>query len=136
MIRAAVRDDIPALVSLAKRHHEEHAFPFRFDAARLSVTFATAIERPDWLCLTGDGAVLLAVSFESPLGAGRLATEWLLRAANADDRRALIVRYEQWARDMGCASISLACTERPETFGRLFRRHGFAFAEATFSKRL
>jgi GNAT superfamily N-acetyltransferase len=136
VIRDAVRADIPALVSLARRHHEENGFPFVFNAARLSITLALAIAQPDWLCLTGNRCVLLAFSFESPLGAGKLATEFLLRAERRGDMKELVTRYEAWARGRGCVQATLGCTSKPEVFARLYRPFGYTFAETVFAKRL
>lgn len=136
MIRHAVRDDIPAMLSLLKRHHTEHAFSWPFDAVRLSMTLANAVEADDWLALTGDGALLLASSYESPMGAGRLAVEHIVRAAKPGHLREMLTIYEAWARDQGCQSVSLGCVRRHNTFARLYGRHGFTMAETIFVKAL
>lgn len=136
MIHEAERPDIPAMLGLLKTHHVEHAFAWPFDPVRLSMTLAHAIEADDWLALTGDGALLLASSYDSPMGAGRLAVEHIVRAAKPGQLREMLTIYETWARKHGCASISLGCVRRPNTFARLYGRHGYSIAETIFVKAL
>ena len=135
MIRPAEPEDVPRLVELFKEHHASMGCSWTVDAARLSRTLAHAVNSPDWLCLTDDGCLFLAVSFESPLGAGRLAQE-LCFAAPPGLMAELIDRYEEWARSKGCRAASLACEQRFTTFERLYRRYGYSPAELTTSKEL
>lgn len=135
-VRKANRNDIPALLALTKRHHAEHDFAWPFDPVRLSMTLAHAIEATDWLCLIGDGALLLAQAFDSPLGAGRLAVEHIVRAAQPGQFAAMLQDYECWARRQGCASMSIGCVRKPRVFARLYGRHGFRPSESTFVKAL
>ena len=135
-VRKANRNDIPALLALMKRHHAEHDFAWSFDPVRLSMTLAHAIAAADWLCLVGNGAMLLAQAFDSPLGAGRLAVEHIVRAAQPGQFAAMLRDYERWARLQGCGSITLACVRKPAAFARLYGRHGFRPAETVFIKAL
>lgn len=136
MIRAAGRADIPAMLEILKRHHEEHDFAWPFDPARLSLTLTHAIEAEDWLCLCGEGALLLASAYESPMGAGRLAVEHIVRATQPGQFREMLAAYEAWARKQGCRSVSLGCVRRHNAFSRLYGRHGYSIAETTFVKAL
>lgn len=133
MIREATLADIPDLVEAFVAHHEGMGCDWPVDAAVLARTFARAVASPDWLCLTGDGCLLLAVSFDSPLGAGRLAQE-LCVSASKGNLDIVVGAYEGWARARGCRAISLGCEQRHETFARLYGRRGYARAETTFSK--
>jgi hypothetical protein len=135
MIRLAVRDDMPALLAALRDHHEEHAFAWRFDPALLSMTLAHAIDAPDWMVLTG-GGLLLAQAFDSPLGAGRLAVEHVVRAGVPGAFDEIVAAYEAWARAQGCRQTALGCIARHDTFARLYARHGYALAESVFVKPL
>ncbi len=132
MIRKAQRSDIPALIALCKRHHEEKKIVRPFDPVRLSMTLAHAIQTDDWLVLIGEGAILIAMTFDCPLGSGRLTKELLVRGPLAE----MVPLYEAWARVRGSVECSLGCTERPEAFARLYGRHGYRLAETIFTKRL
>lgn len=136
MIRVAARADIPAMLELLKLHHAEHDFGWPFDPVRLSMTLAHAIEADDWLALTGEGALLLASRYESPMGAGRLAVEHIVRAALPGQFRELLAAYEDWARGQGCTSVSLGCVRRHNSFARLYGRNGYSIAETVFVKAL
>jgi hypothetical protein len=135
-IRPAVHDDIPHLVALFVKQHEAMGCSWRVDTRRLALTLASAIATPDsWLCLTGDGCLMLAACFESPLGAGKVAQE-LCFCVPPGKIEVVLKRYEDWARAKGCRSVSLACEQRFATFERLYRRHGYSIAEMTTSKDL
>ena len=133
MIRPAVLADIPDLVAAFEAHQRNMGCDWEVDTKVLARTFMTAIPSPDWLCLTGDGCLLLAASFDSPLGAGRLAQE-LCMSASAGNLDALIDLYEAWAREKFCRRSSLSCDRRHAAFGRLYGRHGYALGESTFVK--
>lgn len=135
MIRRAAPNDVPYLVSLFKKHHAEMGCSWRINTGTLGRTFSRAIVSPDWLCLVDDGCLLLAAAFESPLGAGKLAQE-LCFCATPGKFEALLLIYENWARSKGCRTASLACEQRFAAFARLYGRHGYTQAEATFSKAL
>lgn len=77
--------------------------------------------------------MLLAMWFDNPLGAGRLATEFCF-CAPPNKRDELIDQYEEWARVNGCRKASLSFTRRFASFVRLFRRRGYAPDEMTLSK--
>ncbi|MFK4507213.1 hypothetical protein [Bradyrhizobium daqingense] len=135
MIRPAELEDVPRLIALFKEHHASMGCSWTVDVAQLTRTLTHAVSSPEWLCLTGHGCLFLAVSFESPLGAGRLAQE-LCFCAPPRRMAELIDRYEQWARSKGCRAASLACEQRFATFERLYRRYGYRSAELTTQKEL
>lgn len=122
------------MLEILKRHHEEHDFAWPFDPARLSLTLTHAIDADDWLVLTGDGALLLVSAYESPMGAGRMAVEHIVRAAKSGQFRSILPVYEAWAREQGCRSVSLGCVRRHNAFSRLYGRHGYSIAETVFVK--
>lgn len=130
MIRVATSADIPALLKHCRDHHNEKAFPFPFDAVKVSMTLSSAIASADWLVLIGPKSVLLAMCFDDVFGGGKYAFERLVRG----DLNELLPRYEQWARDMGCRTASLASLERHEVFARLYRRSGYRLSESVFTK--
>lgn len=136
MIRPAISADIASMVTLFKAQHAAMGCDWSIDVARLENTFRQAIASPaQWLCLTGEGCLLLAMWFENPLGAGRLAMEFCF-CAPPRQMGALIDQYEQWAREHGCRTASLSCERRFATFDRLYRRFGYSLAEMTMSKAL
>jgi hypothetical protein len=134
MIRSATTADIPQMIALFRRHHTEMGCDWSIDVDRLENTFRQAIASPEqWLCLTGDGCLLLATCFDNPLGAGRLAMEFCFCAPprKLDE---LMDRYEAWAREKGCRKSSLSFIKRFAAFTRLFRRRGYFPDEMTMSK--
>lgn len=134
MIRLATREDIPTLIALFEAHQSEMGCSWSVDRTRLSHTFRYAIASPhSWLCLIGDGCLFLATCYESPLGAGKLATE-LCFCVGAEQLGELLQQYEDWARSKGCRAASIACEQRFAAFERLYRRHGYTLAETTTSK--
>jgi hypothetical protein len=136
MIRRATSQDVARIVELFKLHHAEKGFEFPFNPARVSLAISNAITAKESLVLIGPSSVLMASCFDSPFGAGRLAIEHAVRAGTNDEFKEILSQYEQWARAQGCDRLSLSCTDRHATFARLYRRHGFALAESTFSKAL
>lgn len=133
MIRRAFFSDVPDLVALFEQQHQEMGCAWSINKTKLAETFAHAIGSPDWLCLTGDGCLLLAACFESPVGAGKLAQE-IAYSATPSDSDEVIRLYEQWARAKGCRSASLSCERKHNAFARLYGRRGYSIAETTFSK--
>jgi len=134
-IRPATRADIPAMLVELQKHHEEHAFTWRFDRVQLSLLCAHAISAPDWLALTGAGTLLLACWFDCEFGSGRHAIERIVRVPpGALD--AVLTEYERWARVNGCADATLGCVRRHAAFSRLYARKGYSVAETTFVKTL
>jgi hypothetical protein len=135
VIRLAKIEDVPELVRLFVSNHERMKCAWSVDTARLAETFRRAIISPDSLCFTGDECLLLAVCFDSPLGAGKLAQE-LCISASPGNLDALIALYEQWARSKGCRAVSLGCEQRHSAFARLYGARGYRTAETTFSKEI
>lgn len=134
MIREASRADIPGMIALFRRHHAAMGCDWPVDVDQLASTFAVAIDAPaQWLCLVGDDCLLLAMWFDNPLGAGRLAMEFCF-CAPPGRRDELIGRYEHWARGKGCRKVSLSFTQRFPAFIRMFRGRGYVPDEMTLSK--
>lgn len=135
MIRPARMSDVPSLAEMFRQHHASMGCSWVIDIAQLERTLSHAVASPDWLCLTDEGCLFLAVCFESPLGAGKLAQE-LCFCAGRGKLDAVIERYEEWARSKGCRAISLACEQRFSTFERLYRKYGYRPAELTTMKEI
>ena len=128
--------DILALIVLFKKHHAAMGCRWTFDPVRLSMTLSQAIAQPDhWLCLTGDQCLFLATCFDSPLGAGKIASE-LCFCIGHEKLEAIEAVYEQWARARGCTAMSLGCEQRFAAFERLYGRLGYRVSEMTASKAL
>ena len=136
MIRPAVASDISQLLLLLKHHHQEYGFAWPFDPVRLSMTLSSAMASPMQLLLIGDCCMVFASCLDSPLGAGRLAIEHIIRCELPGHFDNLLDAYETWARSKGCRESSLSCTDRHSTFARLYGRRGYQLAETTFSKAL
>lgn len=133
MIHPATLDDIPVLIAMFEKRHQEMNCKWEINVAILSVTFNLAVSSEEWLCLIDDDIMMLAVSFISPLGAGMLAQE-LCMCATPGTLNAILDAYEEWARTRGCRITALGCEQRHETFARLYGRRGYSKAESTFSK--
>ena len=136
MIRRAVRGDIAALLWILKKVYAEHEFDWPFDPVFLSVSLASAIADSNNLVLIGDGSMLWASAFDSPLGAGRVALEHVIRAAGPGQFSDILSAYEEWARDKGCVKFALGCVRSHRAFERLYARAGFHVGETWFEKSL
>ncbi|MCK8779093.1 hypothetical protein M0654_03745 [Rhizobium sp. NTR19] len=80
----------------------------------------------------------MAVAFEHPFGAGRIAKEtvWYI-APSSRGRCALkmLDAYEAWARAAGCVSVGMASLVSND-ISKIYERRGYAAVETHFMKSL
>jgi GNAT superfamily N-acetyltransferase len=143
--QARLMTDLPALVALAERFHEEAGgtYPFRID--RVRAFLAQAITGPDFLSLLAGEApcgFLIARAGTNYLTGERIAEEVAMYVdpahRSAGLAASLIGRFEEWAVGARCSVVKLTAqhSARPEAVARLYRRSGYAAAETAFIKRL
>lgn len=138
-VRRATDADRFAVIGLLKEAHASSGMPFPFDAARADALFRGHVETGLVLVLgsPADG-VLMAAAMDHPYGAGRIAKEtvWFIRPeARGRSAIRMLDAYEAWAREQGCALVTMAAADfKPAQ--RLYERRGYAAAETHFLKRL
>lgn len=133
-MRRAARADIGGIVGILKEHHGEHAFPFEFDPALVSIDVTAAIADPQWLCLVDGRSLFLGHWYRPPLVPVLIASEVMLKCDRPGVRQRFVTEFEQWAREQGCSFAALATTHSIPAFGRLYARDGYGLAEAQFVK--
>lgn len=131
-MRAATRDDLPAIVRLTRALHATADMRLPIDDGCVASFATSLILRPDGLALvTGDpvDGMLCASMERSPLGHARIAVEhgWHCTGGGGV---ALLRRYIAWAREMGAwgARLSTPGGTGPRALGRL----GFRAAETAW----
>lgn len=108
VIRYATRNDIPALIALARQEHAQSTWAqaLPFDARAVESTALQFIEQPGRTVLMTDGGYLAGLV--QPLGftAATAAMEWAWFAVDGSGL-ALAARFEAWARRMGATLVVL-----------------------------
>lgn len=144
MIRHAELGDKERAIILLRESHEAAGYTFQFHAAYAEKLYNMHFTSTMACCLflvpegLGPQGILLAAVGDHPFGAGLYAQEtvWYIR----DEYRGrggikMIQYYEQWARTVGCKSISMAALASNDV-STLYERYGYKQAETHFIKAL
>ncbi len=140
-VRPATAKDRDRVVVLLRESHEAAGFTFPFQAAYADQLFQQHMASPKaCVFVAGNPArgVLMAVAFDHPFGAGRIAKEtvWFV-TPEARGRGAIkmLDAYEVWARSVGCVSVGMASLTTNDV-SRLYERRGYSAVETHFMKPL
>jgi hypothetical protein len=140
-VRHACPEDRDRVVALLRESHAAAGFSFPFQAAYADQLFRQHLASPmACVLVAGEPAcgILMAVAYEHPFGAGRIAKEtvWFV-SPNARGRLglAMLDAYEAWARSLGCTSAGMASLTSNDV-SRIFERRGYAPVETHFVKSL
>lgn len=145
MIRLAVPDDGPAIMSLGAKFHEETGYGDRFPFDAVSFAHTVACLGPRGLVLVGEvhGAVIgaAAAHVEPAITNHRVLTArsvfWYVRPQYRKDiGRELFNALELLVSDHGAVLFDAVAEEgkRSEALARLYRAAGFSPADRTFRK--
>lgn len=139
--RFAEHGDRDRVVALLRDSHSAAGFDYPFDAARADYLFQQHMSAVSaCVIVAGDPAqgLLMAVAFDHPFGAGRIAKEtvWFVSPA-ARGRCAFLMldAYEEWARSIGCVSVGMASLALNDV-SKIYERRGYAAVETHFMKPL
>lgn len=143
MIRQAVAEDGNGCLSLMKQFFEELA-TFPSDVRYGWALFSYYHQSPDTLALVyeEDGkirGVLLAHSGDHDMGPMKVACEklWFIQKEYRGRAwRPMMRAFESWAKDRGCACLSMTALAGNSGVGRLYERAGYVPLETTYLKRL
>jgi len=132
MVRAATRDDLPAIVRLTRALHDKADMRVPLDDGRVAAFAVSLMNRPDGLVLVVGDPVdgMLCASIEGvPISAARVAVEHGWHCTGGEGL-ALLRRYLAWAREMGAwgARLSTPGGTGPRALGRM----GFRPAETAW----
>ncbi|WP_421367035.1 GNAT family N-acetyltransferase [Agrobacterium tumefaciens] len=140
-VRPATAKDRDRVVALLRESHEAAGFTFPFQAAYADQLFQQHMaSQKACVLVAGNPAqgVLMAVAFEHPFGAGRIAKEtvWFV-SPKARGRGAIrmLDAYEAWARSVGCVSAGMASLASNDV-SSLYERRGYSAVETHFMKSL
>lgn len=140
-VRFAGQGDRDRVVALLRESHDAAGFTFPFDPARADQLFQQHLSSPN-ACVFVAGSpaqgVLMAVAFEHPFGAGRIAKEtvWFVTTmARGRGAVGMLDAYEDWARSAGCVSAGMASLATNDV-SKIYERRGYAAAETHFMKPL
>jgi hypothetical protein len=140
-VRFATAEDRDRVVALLRESHEAAGFTFPFQAAYADRLFQQHLAS-DKACVlvTGNPAqgVLMAVAYDHPFGAGRIAKEtvWFVApAARGRGAIKMLDAYEIWARSVGCVSAGMASLATNDV-SSLYERRGYSAVETHFMKPL
>jgi hypothetical protein len=140
-VRLGRLEDRDRVVALLRESHAAAGFSFPFQAAYADRLFRQHLASPmACVLVAGEPAwgILLAVAYEHPFGAGRIAKEtvWFV-SPKARGRLGLSMldAYEAWARSLGCTSAGMASLAT-NNVSRIFERRGYAPIETHFAKPL
>ncbi|MBP2550166.1 uncharacterized membrane protein YdcZ (DUF606 family) [Neorhizobium galegae] len=140
-VRHASLDDRDRVVALLRESHAAAGFTFPFQAAFADRLFQQHLASPlACVLVAGDPVlgILLAVAYEHPFGAGRMAKEtvWFVSPkARGRLGLAMLDAYEAWAKSIGCTSAGMASLASNDV-SRIFKRRGYAPIETHFAKPL
>ena len=140
--RAATPADIPALVALGVQFltTSEYAAHCPPDAGAITTMLETLIPRGSVFVAEMDGAVvgMLGLLLHPHLYSGLLVADelfWFVDpAARGTAGMRLLAHAEAWARDQEATRIQMVGPNG--RVGQLYRRRGYVFIEASFSKAL
>ena len=140
-VRFAAAEDRDRVVTLLRESHAAAGFTFPFQAAYADQLFQQHMSsQKACVLVAGNPAqgVLMAVAFEHPFGAGRIAKEtvWFV-SPKARGRGAIkmLEAYETWARSVGCVSVGMASLATNDV-SSLYERRGYSAVETHFMKPL
>ncbi|NSZ73259.1 GNAT family N-acetyltransferase [Agrobacterium tumefaciens] len=140
-VRFATASDRDRVVTLLRESHAAAGFTFPFQAAYADQLFQQHMaSQKACVLVAGNPArgVLMAVAFEHPFGAGRIAKEtvWFV-TPEARGRGAIkmLDAYEVWARSLGCVSAGMASLATNDV-SSLYERRGYSAVETHFMKPL
>lgn len=129
------------VVTLLRESHAAAGFTFPFQAAYADQLFQQHMASPKACVLVAGNparGVLMAVAFDHPFGAGRIAKEtvWFV-TPDARGRGAIkmLDAYEVWARSVGCVSVGMASLTTNDV-SRIYERRGYSAVETHFMKPL
>jgi hypothetical protein len=140
-VRHSSPEDRDQVVALLRESHAAAGFTFPFQAAYADRLFRQHLASPMACVLIGGEpacGILLAVAYEHPFGAGRIAKEtvWFVSSgARGRVGLAMLDAYEAWARGIGCTSAGMASLSSNDV-SRIFERRGYAPIETHFAKPL
>ncbi len=147
MIRAAVLDDVPALLDMAVQFHASSGYSrfISLDKQVVQYLLRSLIEMPT-------GAVFVAESFGGELSGAilgmivphfiagqQVATElgwWVDPGSRGLTGPRLLERFEKWAKDSGAMLITMIEPPDSPKVGALYERRGYACIEKSYMKAL
>lgn len=136
MIRQALVDDIPAVVGMVAKLHAAAQIVLPMDGAVTARFLRGLVTSPTGLLLVAgepmSGFLAASVGVAS-ISMAPVAIEhgWYSEGGHG---RALLRRYEVWAREQGCFAARMSTPPGADRAGKALARAGFAFAEQAWVK--
>lgn len=145
MIRTATEEDLFDLTILCREFIKEVGPPLKFDKKKIETFLTNAILSDACLVLVmeSEGEVtggLVGVISEHPFLPMVMASElgWFVSKEKRGSIESikLIKHFEQWARNVGAHSISMADESKLNDLSNLYQRLGYTLMERTYTKEI
>lgn len=145
LIRPLSAPELPELAALAKQFYASSRFLRDFDIAKFEAFWAGLIA-------SGAGVIFIlqkddviagtigGLAYAEPYSGELLAQEffWFVDEAQRGQGIRLYCRFEEWAREKGCAEVRMGhlADSMPEKVAVFYERVGFTKVETLYAKRL
>lgn len=138
MIRPATPYDIPQLLEWGQRFADKArlADSVGYDPASMEATFRTMIAGENYTVLVSDTGAIGGGFGPHPFNHAHLMAQELFWWSEGRDGLRLFAAFEDWARGMGCKSVSMLTLEAVEAdrMAKLYEKRGFRPLERNFLK--
>lgn len=133
MIRAAVHEDIPALLRMGQKFADKADLSAHvgYDQASMRETFAAMIERDEFCLFIGEAGAIGGMKAPHPFNHQTLIADELFWWSEGREGLRLLAAFEDWASDAVVRMTTLEAVE-PERVGKLFERRGYVPLERAY----
>ncbi len=133
VVRQATAADIPALVEMAGRFHEQHERRFGFDADHMARHFASLIEADQFCQIHGKGFLtgVIVPALSSPDWLTAFEVLWWSEDGNG---LRLMRAFEKWAAGRGAREVKFSHPVGNDRAAQILSRTGHVPAEVIYTK--
>lgn len=138
-IRNAKGQDIPAIIEMVRALHTVTGQPLEFEKEVVRRTLQDLILRPSGLLLVAgdepDAFIAASVGYAS-VSSAPVAIEhgWYAAPSAKGAGLRLLILYERWAKEQGCAFCRMCSPPNNESAARLLEKRGFSVSELAWCK--
>lgn len=136
MIREATKADLPDLMAMGARFHAASGLPGKYDEEACAAFVGALMDAPAGVVFRSDAGLIMGM-----ISPGYCTPDWRMAVELAwwsEDGagRALLSRFEEWARDNGANEMRLTSIAglNDRRMARLFGMAGYSPAEISYRK--
>jgi len=133
-MRTATVADLPLLVDMGAAFHEAASLPFDYDPESSAAAMTGMIEGGG-VFVTERGAIggVLGTAWSNPAWVYACELFWW---AEDGQGRALLRRFEEWARESGAGEVRMTSLYHLDRAGKILERLGYTAREISYGKNL